>query len=416
MTSIPVESVIILMGLIILLVLFLLFIFIVVLFFQLRKLQSNKSEASDLAPQIAVLGEKLSHIEPVVQAVNILQANVQGLGDRIGIVEANQSTVYQGVNQLGNEVRGLTERIVSVEQNQFISNQGVGNLATNALSSISELKTLTTNLSEATGAMRNELSSAQNGLTELHAHIKSKQGVERQTADSIRRLETIIAGTQSKGSAGENVLEVVFAKLPIEWQVRDFRIGGKSVEFALRLPNNLIMPIDSKWAATNLLEQFINSDDVQEQQRLKKDIENAVLAKAKEVKKYLDPSITVNFGIAVVPDAVYDLCTGIQSETFQLNVVLVSYSMFVPYLLLVFQTTLRNSQNIDLQKLDTYLQTAQENIANLQDELDGRFSKAITMMNNSRDDMRAVLGKLSGSLTGLQIGANSVSPEKMLEG
>jgi len=83
-----------------------------------------------------------------------------------------------------------------------------------------------------------------------------------------------------------------------------------------------------------------------------------------------------------LPDAVYDLCAGIQSETFQLNVVLVSYSMFVPYLLLVFQTALKNSQSIDMQKLDAYLQTAQESITNLQDELDGRFSKAITMMNN----------------------------------
>jgi len=393
MANNPVEIIAILVGIIILLVLLLLFLFVVMLFFQLRKLQGNKNTPSELDPQIAVLGEKLSHIEPVTQAVNSMQS----------------------------EIRGLTERIVSVEQNQSLSNQGIGNFATSALSSISELKTLTTSLSEATRAMQNELSNTKNDLTELHAHIKSKQDVEQQTAISIRRLETIIAGTQAKGSAGENVLEVVFSKLPIEWQVRDFRIGGKSVEFALRLPNNLIMPIDSKWAATNLLEQFINSDDIQEQQRLKKDIENAVLAKAKEVRKYIDPSITVNFGLAVVPDAVYDLCAGVQSEVFQLNVVLVSYSMFIPYLLLVFQTVLKNSQSVDLQKLDAYLQTAQESITKLQEELDGRFSRAITMMNNSRDDMRAVLGKLSGSLTGLQIGANSVpslskSTEKMIEG
>jgi DNA recombination protein RmuC len=393
MTNIPVETIATLVGLVILLVLFLLFIFGVVLFFQFRKLQSNKSVSSEIAPQIAVLGEKLSNIEPITQVVNSMQA----------------------------EIRGLTERIVSVEQNQHTANQGIGHFATNALSSMAELKTLTASLTEATQAMRNELSSTQNNLTELHAHIKSKQEIDRQTADSIRRLETIIAGTQTKGSAGENVLEVVFSKLPIEWQVRDFRIGGKSVEFALRLPNNLIMPIDSKWAATNLLEQFINSDDIQEQQRLKKEIENAVLAKAKEVRKYLDPSITVNFGVAVVPDAVYDLCTGIQSETFQLNVVLVSYSMFVPYLLLVFQTALKNSQSVDLQKLDAYIQTAQESITKLQEELDGRFSRAITMMNNSRDDMRAILGKLSGSLTGLQISASSAPSfseptEKLLEG
>ena len=281
----------------------------------------------------------------------------------------------------------------------------MGALATNALSAITELKTLTAGLSDATGAMRVELSRANNDLTALHAHVKTGQETERQVAESVRRLETIIAGTQTKGSAGENILEVVFSKLPIEWQVRDFKVGGRPVEFALRLPNNLIMPIDSKWAATGLLEQFLNTEDIQEQQKLKKAIEDAVLLKAREVRKYIDPSITVNFGLAVVPDAVYDLCAGIQSQTFQLGVVLVSYSMFIPYLLLVFQTTLKNSQSIDLQKLDAYLQTAHESIKTIQDELDGRFSRAITMMNNSRDDMRVVLGKLNGSLTGLQIGA-----------
>ena len=79
--------------------------------------------------------------------------------------------------------------------------------------------------------------------------------------------------------------------------------------------------------------------------------------------------------------------------------------MFVPYLLLVFQMTLKYSHSIDLQKLDAYLQTAQESVKSIQNELDGRFSKAITMLNNSRDDMRAILGKISGSLTGLQMGA-----------
>jgi len=379
-----IETIIVGIGVIILFFLLILVMIVAVLFVQFQKIENNKGGDSQLLPQMATFNEKMSHIE------------------------SSQNLVNQGVNTLANDVRGLSERISTVEKNQGAVNQGVGYLATNALSAITELKSLTTGLTEATGAMRVELSRAKNDLTELHTHVKTGQETERQVAESVRRLETIIAGTQTKGSAGENVLEVVFSKLPVEWQVRDFKVAGKSVEFALRLPNNLIMPIDSKWAATNLLEQFINSENIQEQQRLKKAIEDAVLLKAREVRKYLDPSITVNFGVAVVPDAVYDLCTGIQAETFQMNVVLVSYSMFVPYLLLVFQTTLKNSQSIDLQKLDAYLQTAQESIKILQEELDGRFSRSITMMNNSRDDMRAVLGKLGGSLTGLQMGAASV--------
>jgi DNA recombination protein RmuC len=362
----------------------------IILFFQVRKLQGDKGDLSPVLQnmtqviqqeqtQVAVLNEKLSHIEPITQIASDLLVDVRGLGERVAKVESNQAMVYKGV----------------------------GYLANNALSAFSALKTQTNGLAEATAAMREELGRAKNDLTELHTHSKIGQETERQIAESIRRLETVIAGTQSKGSAGENILEIVFAKLPIEWQVRDFKIGGKAVEFGLKLPNNLIMPIDSKWTATNLLEQFIDASDLNEQQRLKRTIEDAVLQKAKEVRKYIDPSITVNFGVAVIPDAIYDLCAGIQCDVFQLNVVLVSYSMFVPYLLLVFQTVLKTNQSIDLQKLDSYLQTAQDNIKSLQEELDGRLSKAITMLNNSRDDMRVHLSKIGGSLTGLQIGAGT---------
>ena len=255
----------------------------------------------------------------------------------------------------------------------------------------------------------------QEGLAELHAYTRARQDLERQTADSIRRLETVIAGTQTKGAAGENILEAVFANLPVEWQVRNFRVGDKAVEFGLRLPNNLVLPIDSKWPATHLLEQFAAADDPEEQQKLKAQIEKAVLDKAKEVRKYIDPNVTVNFGIAAVPDAVYDLSTGIQVDVFQLNVVLIGYSMFVPYLLLVFQTILKTSQDIDLQRLDAYLRSAEESIQAAQGELEGRFSRAITMLTNSRNELSVLLSKVSSGLTSLQISASRASPEELPE-
>lgn len=260
------------------------------------------------------------------------------------------------------------------------------------------------------------VSNIQQGLVELRAYADARQDLERQTAESIRRLEAVIAGTQTKGAAGENILEAVFARLPTEWQVRNFRVGDKAVEFGLRLPNNLVLPIDSKWPATNLLEQFAECDDPNEQQKLKAEIEKAVLAKAKEARKYIDPSVTVNFSVAAVPDAVYDLCSGIQADVFQLNVVLIGYSMFVPYLLLVFQTILKTSQNIDLQRLDAYLQSADESIKALQGELEGRFSRALTMLANARSDMSGHLSKLSGGLTSLRLSASAAPVAELPEG
>ena len=256
----------------------------------------------------------------------------------------------------------------------------------------------------------------QQGLMELHAYTRARQDLERQTADSIRRLEMVIAGTQTKGIAGENILETVFANLPQEWQVRNFRVGDKAVEFALRLPNNLLLPIDSKWPATHLLEQFACCEDLEEQRRLKAQIEKAVLDKAREVRKYIDPNVTVNLGIAAVPDAVYDLSAGVQADVFQLNVVLIGYSMFVPYLLLVFQTILKTSQSIDMQRLDTYLRSADENIQTAQGELEGRFSRALTMLTNSRDELSVLLSKVRSGLTSVQISAARGTAAELPEG
>jgi DNA recombination protein RmuC len=277
---------------------------------------------------------------------------------------------------------------------------------------IAETDTTTKALNQTATIISGGIEAAQQSLAALQSQAAARQQLEQQTSESIRRLEAVIAGTRSKGAAGENIMDLVFSQLPAEWQVRDFQVGSKCVEFGLRLPNNLILPIDSKWPATNLLEEFLASEDPQEQQRLKGEIERAIIHKAKEVRKYIDPSITVNFCIAAIPDAVFDLCPRAQVETMRHNVVLLSYSMFVPYLLLTIETVLKSCQDIDLQKLASYLDAAKQSLDALQAELEGRLSRGITMLGNSRDEMRVMLGRLGTGLTALQISTQATgSPE-----
>jgi len=285
----------------------------------------------------------------------------------------------QDLTRMQVELRGVSERIGSVERNQ----------------------------GQSLSRLQSELSGARQGLAVLQSQAEIRALSDRQVADSVRRLETIIAGTQSKGEAGENILDVVFSKLPPEWQVRDFTVGNKTVEFALRLPNNRILPIDSKWPATDLVERLAGCEDPIERRRLKDQIGVTVIAKAKEVRKYLDPALTLSFGIAAVPDAVYDLCGDVQVACFEHDVVLVAYSMFIPYLLLVFQTVLKTSQDIDLEKLDAHLRAAEQSVAALQQELEGRFSRAITMLANSKSDMSAHLSRIDSSLTNVHIGTGT---------
>jgi DNA recombination protein RmuC len=327
--------------------------------------------------QTGILSEKLSHLEPVNQAVTNVHLELRGLAERVSEVERNQT-------QVGDYVIGLG-------------------------TSMAQADTAAKIIADTTAAIRQEISHAKTGLAELQAQATARQEVEQSTAESIKRLEAIIAGTQTKGAAGENILEHVFARLPAEWQVRNFRVGNKQVEFGLRLPNSLILPIDSKWTGTTLLEQLVGTNDANEQRRLKKQIQDTVLQKAQDVKKYVDPALTVNFGVIAVPDAIYDLCGAIQADIFGLNVALISYSMFIPYLLVVFQMMLKNSQCIDIQKLDWFLQNAQSSVKALQDELEGRFARAVTMLMNSRDEMSQHLGKITSSLVTLRIGNGSPS-------
>ncbi len=325
------------------------------------------------------------------------------LVEKLSQVEDQQKTIAQTMNNLTVDLRGLSERMLSVENSQRSFDQGLGNLTTESLKAIAELKSMTDAISGTAQSMRSELTRAKEDLAALQAHVKTAQETERQVAESVRRLETVIAGTQSKGSAGENIIEQVFSKLPPDWQARNFILNNKPVEFALRLPNGLYLPIDSKWPATNLTEKFFQTDSEEERKKIKKEIQTATLNKAKEVQKYIDPNSTVNFAVAVVPDSVYDLCAEIQHETFALNVTLVSYSMFVPYLLLVFQTVLKSYQRIDLQKLEAFLQNTQDSLQSLlQEEIEGKLSKAINSLATSRDNLRAGIGRVNSNLTGLR--------------
>jgi DNA recombination protein RmuC len=225
------------------------------------------------------------------------------------------------------------------------------------------------------------------------------------TREQLAALHERVGSVEA--TAGENICELVFAQLPAEWQERDFRIANRTVEFALRLPNKLVVPIDSKWPATPLLEQFLASEDPAEQQRLKLQIQQAVVAKAKEVRKYLDPGLTTDFGVAVVPDAVYELSGGALAEVMQLDVMLVSQSMFVPSLMLMFQSAVRGSREIDVERLAGYLKAADQGLDALSKEIEGRLSNAIVMLGNSRDSLRMQTARVSSGLAAITVPGES---------
>ena len=416
--------------------------------------QSDRDEISHIALQLSQLDHsinpELARVQEsqqtakdgitrlttaLVQLERVLSTRIGTLGEQAtSSLQQIRNELHQALNQIHNEsqttTRESTERLTAaITQMERAIDAKIGSTGETSLTSLQQVRnelhqaivqyqqetannfhTLEQNSVVAIHQTYQNLSSE---IAQLHQQISALQIgaqerhlLEQKTSESIQRLETIIAGTQSRGVAGENIVNAVFSKLPVEWQVRDFQVNGKTVEFGLRLPNGLVLPIDSKWTSINLLEQFAQIDDEIQRAKLKKEIEKSVMRKAREVKKYINPNVTVLFAVVVLPDAVFDASVAVQPDIFQMGMVVVSYSMFVPYLLLVFHTILKTEHSIDLQKLNVYLQAIEDSLSGMQAELDGRFSRAITMLNNSRNAMHASISKANAGLVNLQLDTN----------
>ncbi|MCL6623164.1 MAG: hypothetical protein K6T17_00925, partial [Fimbriimonadales bacterium] len=77
------------------------------------------------------------------------------------------------------------------------------------------------------------------------------------------------------------------------------------------------------------------------------------------------------------------------------------YSLLVPFLMLVLKFQLEALRSLDLQRLKSFLDTAEGLVRSLQDELDKRFSQSLKMLENSGLALRQGVGQLSSVMAGL---------------
>ena len=246
------------------------------------------------------------------------------------------------------------------------------------------------------------LTTLRSSVAGMQGQLEARATVEQQAAEAVRRLERVLVGSQSRGAAGENVVAHLLAQLPAEWQVRNWRIGNKVVEFGLRLPDGAVLPIDCKWTGAELLERLDAAESPLEARRAKDQLVAAVVARAKEVSKYVDPMTTAGLGIAVVPDGVYAHCLEAQASLIRDRVVVIGQSLLLPYLLLVFQAVLAGARDVDLQRLNAALDSCLDGIQAAQDEVEGRLARALIMFENGRSAISATLAEAAAALSGVR--------------
>jgi len=251
--------------------------------------------------------------------------------------------------------------------------------------------------------LKNGLEKTRDLLEDLKRADKIREQKEVEFLERIKRVDEIIAGTSAKGISGEEILRETFKKLPPEMIDSNFSVGGKKVEFALILPNNKRIPIDSKWPAGNLLLELEKESDPKKRKEIINEIEKEIIKRIREVKQYIDPALTWSQAIAAVPDSVYSVCRQAHLRAREADVILMPYSMVLPLVLYMYRLHLQYAISIDVENLKNHLISISRNLDEMENILENKIYRGTTMVQNAYLEYKQMLGRIRASINELQI-------------
>src|ERR1700716_1629688 len=252
--------------------------------------------------------------------------------------------------------------------------------------------------------LRERLTQTQSVVEGLRSALTARQPVEEEARASLRRLESVIAGSPTRGAAGENILEEALKPLPPEMLQRNVWVGGKVVELALRLPGGKLLPMDSKWVSSGALEQLADpSLDAPRRAQLTTQVEREVERRVREVSQYIDPGTTSPFALAVIPDAAYDVCRGAIVGAHKRHVMVVGYAMALPYLLTLYQLHLQFARTVDMEKLQSALIDVERHLDTLEGVLENKLQRALTMLQNTYTEGKQVSARIRSAAQSVQV-------------
>jgi hypothetical protein len=259
-------------------------------------------------------------------------------------------------------------------------------------------KGLETKFAESTGDVKQAISKDVGDARKVLIELKTRFEDQTKRDDDIhaitRRIERVIVGARSRGTSGENVLAEAFAQFPPEMMDKDFRVGGKVVEYAIVLPSKKRLPVDSKWTGVEVIERIEAEADPARIKRLENDVEKAIEKKVREVASYIDPACTTNIAIAAVPDSIYGFCKGVHIEAFKMGVLLMAYSMVVPYVLALYHLHLQFARSIDFENIEAYITKIERSLDEVDKILENRVAKAGAMVDSAYSDCKQILGSM----------------------
>lgn len=249
----------------------------------------------------------------------------------------------------------------------------------------------------------------------LKIELEARRRFEEINRESLKKIEGVLAGTKLKGIAGENILKEVLAVFPPEMVTSKLKIKGKEVEFGMVLADKTVLPIDVKWPSTDLLETLTEEEDPEVRSRAVEKIEKEVTRRVSEVAQYIEPGITYPWAICAIPDAIFSICKDAHIGAYKKHVILISYSMALPYLLTFFSLHYQYSGSIDTQNLKCYLIDLKRHLDQMLDILENKIEKSTTMLGNASAEYRQLIGSMKGSVQSIESSKEAVEKIPAIE-
>lgn len=241
-------------------------------------------------------------------------------------------------------------------------------------------------------------------LLELKTEYDSRKVEESTGWKRLEKLENIIAGTQTKGRAGEAIVFEQLGKFPPEMMETNFSPGGnKVVEYALVLPDQKRLPIDSKFPARTL-QRASELEETDQADKARKEVEDEIRRKVKEVSGYINPQVTTDIAICAIPDGAFKYCATALSSAYKYNrIIILSYSLLIPFLLVFYRFYLIQFQthSVDIQKFLSQVSGLDKRIDEMGVILKNSIDRAISMLTNASSDFRDHLSAIKSSLSNI---------------
>jgi DNA recombination protein RmuC len=126
--------------------------------------------------------------------------------------------------------------------------------------------------------------------------------------DPLNKLRRYLSGGALAGKFGEWSLESIMQDIfnPNQYikNAEVIKGSGKRVEFVLKMPEGLLLPIDAKFPS-GLYDTYLNAIDQTDERLIKKsidDIKRHVVRDASDIQeKYVQSGVTVDLGIMYIP-------------------------------------------------------------------------------------------------------------------